>query len=264
MPRGRAPGYDTQREQILARAAELFARQGYPGTSMNQVAVACGVSKPSLYHYVHDKYQLLVEITQGHVDRLRALVADDAELAGAPAEPARAPVEQTGAPVEQAGAPAEPAAASAPLAGTPAEVRLRQLITRFMIAYANSQASHRVLTEDVKFLETADRKRVLDGEREVVEAFARAIAAVRPDLGAARLQKPLTMLLFGMMNWMFTWLRPGGPLSHADMTPIVSDLFLGGLAAVSATVVAEGSRPAAARAGASRLRPARAATRSTV
>ena len=65
MPRGRAPGYDTQREQILARAAELFARQGYTATSMNQVALACGVSKPSLYHYVRDKYQLLVEIAEG-------------------------------------------------------------------------------------------------------------------------------------------------------------------------------------------------------
>ena len=70
MPRGRAPGYDTQREQILARAAELFARQGYTATSMNQVALACGVSKPSLYHYVRDKYQLLVEIAEDHVGRL--------------------------------------------------------------------------------------------------------------------------------------------------------------------------------------------------
>ncbi len=62
MPRGRASGYDTQREQILACAAELFATQGYTATSMNQVALACGVSKPSLYHYVRDKYELLVEI----------------------------------------------------------------------------------------------------------------------------------------------------------------------------------------------------------
>src|SRR6059058_5775305 len=76
MPRGRAPGYELQREAIVARAAELFARQGYSGTSMNQVAEACGISKPSLYHYVDDKYQLLVEIAQGHVDRLRALVKE--------------------------------------------------------------------------------------------------------------------------------------------------------------------------------------------
>jgi AcrR family transcriptional regulator len=53
--RPRAATYDDQREQILARAAELFARQGYTATTMNQVAAACGVTKPTLYHYVRDK-----------------------------------------------------------------------------------------------------------------------------------------------------------------------------------------------------------------
>jgi AcrR family transcriptional regulator len=196
MPRGRAAGYDTQREQILARAAELFARQGYTATSMNQVALACGVSKPALYHYVRDKYQLLVEIAEDHVGRLQALVAQ-----------------------AEASTP-DPAA------------RLRELIGSFIEAYADAQAAHRVLTEDVKFLEPADRKRVLDGQRRVVAAFADAIAETRPELRAAELHKPLTMLLFGMMNWMFTWLQPGGKLSHAAMAPVVADLFFGGLGAV--------------------------------
>ncbi len=51
MARPRSSGYDEQREMILARAAHLFARGGYPGTSMNQVAEACGLSKATLYHY---------------------------------------------------------------------------------------------------------------------------------------------------------------------------------------------------------------------
>ena len=196
MPRGRAPGYDTQREQILARAAELFAKQGYTATSMNQVAEACGVSKPSLYHYVRDKYQLLVEIAEGHIARLKVLVAE----------------------VQQ-----EPLAP---------EARVRRLIECFLEAYADAQPAHRVLTEDVKFLAPADRKRVLDGEREVVAAFAEAIALARPELRDVELDKPLTMLLFGMMNCMFTWLRPRGAYTHALMAPVVADLFFGGLNAV--------------------------------
>jgi TetR/AcrR family transcriptional regulator len=196
MPRGRAPGYDTQRELILVRAADLFARQGYTATSMNQVALACGVSKPSLYHYVRDKYQLLVEIAEDHVNRLKRLV------------------------VEACDPPLEP------------QARVRALIASFLEVYADSQSAHRVLTEDVKFLEPADRKRVLDGQREVVAAFAEAIAETRPELRAAELHRPITMLLFGMMNWMFTWLQPGGRLTHAAMAPVVADLFFGGLAAV--------------------------------
>ena len=91
-----------------------------------------------------------------------------------------------------------------------------------------------MLTEDVKFLAPADRERVLDRERAVVEGFASAVRALRPDLPAPALSKPLTMLLFGMINWMFTWLKPGGTLDHDAMAPIVADLFLGGLPAVTA------------------------------
>lgn len=211
MPRGRAPGYDVQREQILARAAELFAVQGYTATSMNQVALACGVSKPSLYHYVPTKHQLLVEIAEDHVDRLQRLV----DAVGPPAS------------------------------GGP-EARLRRLIECFIEAYAGAQSAHRVLTEDVKFLADAERERVLGGQRQVVAAFAEAIAAVRPELEAARLHRPVTMLLFGMMNWLFTWLRPGGALTHAQMAPIVADLFFGGLAAVRVDGADDGSAAAGA------------------
>src|SRR5262252_1023728 len=76
MGRGRHAGYDEQRELILARAAALFARGGYPGTSMNQVAEACGLSKATLYHYFRDKYALLVSIAEGHVTRLQGIVDD--------------------------------------------------------------------------------------------------------------------------------------------------------------------------------------------
>ena len=74
MARGRSPGYEDQRELILQRTAELFALRGYSGTSMNEVAQACGMSKPTIYHYFRDKYSLLLEISDGHVSRLLAVV----------------------------------------------------------------------------------------------------------------------------------------------------------------------------------------------
>jgi len=196
VPRGRAKGYELQRETIVSRAAELFARRGYIATSMNEVAEACGVSKPSLYHYMQDKHQLLAEITEGHIARLLGVLADPAHDSPDPEE------------------------------------RLRRLIAAFLAVYASSQHEHRVLTEDVRFLEPKEQRRVLAGERQVVAAFAAAIASARPDLERGILEKPLAMLLFGMMNWMFTWLKPAGLLSHAAMAPVVADLFFGGLAAV--------------------------------
>jgi AcrR family transcriptional regulator len=198
MGRGRSAGYADQRELILAQAAALFARGGYPGTSMNQVAEACGLSKATLYHYYRDKYALLVSIADGHVSRLQGIVRE--ALAG-----------------EQA-----------------PEGRMRELIARLMEEYAEAQNAHRVLTEDVKFLATEDRERILDKEREVVRGFAQVVAALRPDLQQAEMSKPLTMLLFGMINWMFTWMKAGGGLDYEAMAPVVADLFLGGLGAVQA------------------------------
>ena len=196
MARGRSPGYDDQREMILRHAAELFARRGYPATSMNEVAEACGLSKPTIYHYFRDKYNLLVHIADGHVSRLHALVE---EVEGQHLEP---------------------------------EARLRELIHRFVEEYAEAHHAHRVLTEDVRFLQPEDSERILGKERAVVAVFARAVAQMRPDTEAAGLAKALTMLLFGMINWTFTWLRPDGNLDYEAMAPIVADLFFGGVPAV--------------------------------
>ena len=196
MARPRSPGFEEQRDLILAAAAQLFASRGYSAATMNEVAAACGVSKPLLYHYVRDKQALLAQITLGHVARLEAL---QAEVAAQGLEP---------------------------------EAHLRTLIQRFMGAYARAEHQHRVLTEDVKFLAEADREAVLAAQRRVVQVFAQAVAAVRPSLANAGLGTPLAMLLFGMINWTFTWLKPGGALDHDSLAAIVAELFFGGLGAV--------------------------------
>lgn len=198
MGRPRAATYDEQRERILRQAAELFALQGYGGTSMNEVAQACGVSKAALYHYVRDKSELLMLIALTHVGRLEQLSAEVLDQS------------------------------------LPAPERLRQLILRFVDEYAGSRHEHRVLTEDVKFLEPEEQSRVLAAQRRVVAAFAEVVRELRPELAQAGLHKALTMLLFGMINWMFTWLRPAGALSHEQMGQMVVELFFGGLRAVQA------------------------------
>jgi TetR/AcrR family transcriptional regulator len=196
MSRSRASTYDDQRTLILARAAELFARRGYTAASMNEVAAACAVSKATLYHYVRDKHALLAQIASEHVARLEALVREVKAERLVP------------------------------------DAELDALIRRFTAAYAGAQHEHRVLTEDVKFLHDEERAAIEGGERRVVAAFAAAIARVRPELAA--LATPLAMLLFGMINWTFTWMKPGGALTHETLAPIAAELFFGGLPAVRA------------------------------
>lgn len=47
------------RNVIFERAVDLFLEKGFRGTSMKQIAEACGVSKPALYHYFRNKSHLL-------------------------------------------------------------------------------------------------------------------------------------------------------------------------------------------------------------
>ncbi|UCW44497.1 hypothetical protein [Pseudomonas phage PPAT] len=37
------------------------------------------------------------------------------------------------------------------------------------------------------------------------------------------------MMLFGMMNWTFTWLKPDGPLSYEGYAEMVIDMLENGL-----------------------------------
>lgn len=205
MPRGRAARYGEQQDSILQHAAALFAERGFQGTSMLDLAHAAGVSKALLYHYYADKYQLLVAIAEGHIDRLVALVAEEESLAAADHRPSGH--------------------------------RLEHLVRRFVEEYASARAHHQVLVQDIKYLDAADQARIRGKEKLVVAAFAQAIAADWPELGARKLEKPLSMLLFGMINWLFTWFRDDGPLDYAALASVVSTLLADGLAGVAGTSI---------------------------
>lgn len=61
------------REKLLAVARECFAREGYDGASIGEVARAAGVGVGTLYHHFPDKRSLLLELLdreahEAHVD----------------------------------------------------------------------------------------------------------------------------------------------------------------------------------------------------
>ena len=132
-----------------------------------------------MYHYYRDKEDLLADIALSYVDRLASIVD---EVAAQQLPPA---------------------------------AHLRRLVEAFMVEYEHSAARHRVLVQDVKYLERAHRGRVLARQRKVVDGFAAVIAQLAPEAARAELAKPLTMILFGMINWTFTWLKDRGPLTYS-------------------------------------------------
>ena len=53
-----------RREQLLAVALDVFAREGYHQTSMNDVAEAAGITKPVLYQHFESKRELYLALIE--------------------------------------------------------------------------------------------------------------------------------------------------------------------------------------------------------
>jgi TetR/AcrR family transcriptional regulator len=192
MARPRAVDYDDKRNAILSASARAFADTGFDGASMSQIALACGVSKALLYHYYTNKEQLLFDVIEAHLEDLVAAVRE----------------------VDRSTSP---------------EDRLVRLCVVILEAYRDADAEHKVQINNLGRL-PADKQDILKRmERDLVAVFAEALAEANPDLaGNHRLLKPVTMSLFGMLNWHYLWFRPAGPVSREDYAAIAARMVVAG------------------------------------
>jgi AcrR family transcriptional regulator len=200
MARSRAKDYDDKRLSILHRSAQLFAESGYVGTSMNAIADACGVSKALLYHYYPDKEAILFDILSSHLEKLVAAVQKAEE---------------------------ETANSS---------TRLRTIISTLLERYRHADAEHQVQIASLKLLPKEKQEPLLAKERVLVDILADALAAARPSVSHRRILKPLTMTVFGMLNWHYLWFRDGGSMTRAEYADFVTSLVLAGAADAAAAV----------------------------
>ncbi len=77
---------DVTRAELLERALDLFAAYGYDGVGVQQICVAAGVTKPTLYHHYGSKRGLLEALMRTRLgalhDALAAASARHADLSG--------------------------------------------------------------------------------------------------------------------------------------------------------------------------------------
>lgn len=76
MARTQSPDYDKRREGIVQQAAKLFAKQGFLGASVSDLAKACKTSKSLVYHYFPSKEDVLYGVMSAHLDDLVAISAE--------------------------------------------------------------------------------------------------------------------------------------------------------------------------------------------
>ena len=184
MARPKSASHDLKREAILDLAARCFAERSYHAASMNDIAEAGGTSKARLYHYYESKDAILFDLLDRYTQRLLAIVGETEAAAQ------RMRLDERAA--------------------------LHELIRRFLLEYQTSGTRHKALLHDVPFLGDEQRQIILARQRDVVAAFTRFLHRAYPDRVNRSNSTALTMMVLGMINWTFTWLRPGGTLSYVD------------------------------------------------
>ncbi len=197
MARTRASDFEEKQQDLLRNAAAVIAEQGMDKASMSQIADRAGVSKALLYHYYPGKDALIFAIIRTHLAEVDEVVeaADDAAL--------------------------------------PDRDRLRALVGAVLDVYRGADNEHIVQLNAKRALTEAQQQELAEIERRIVRRFSIVIDRINPELRSGRpLLMPVTMSLFGMMNWVYMWFKDGGPVTREDYADIATTLILEGVKAV--------------------------------
>jgi len=188
--RGR-PGHSL--DSLLDAAVALFNERGYEATSVDEVATRLGVTKSAIYHHVPSKVELLRLALDRALNALFAVTQETGATTG------------------------------------PAIERLEYVV----------RGSVRVLTAELPFVtlllrlrgNTEIERTALQRRREFDRIVAGLVRAaehegdVRTDVDPAVISR----LLFGTVNSLTEWYRPGGDLSADDLADAVVTITFSGL-----------------------------------
>ena len=187
--------YDQKLEFILRTSARIFAEKSYHSTSMRDISRETNVSLAGLYHYCKSKEELLFLIQDncfGRVlDRLKERLTSTTE------------------PIQ----------------------KLHVFIDNHLAFFAANMAEMKVLSHESESLAGEMLENVTGKKEEYTQLARKILSEVQQTLPAEHRQIDLTVAtyaLFGMMNWIYNWYDPAGPLTVAQLVENVTRLFLSG------------------------------------
>lgn len=169
------PGHDQQ--SVLTIAVETFNEFGYDATSMGMLAGRLGTSKSAIYHHFTSKEEVLQRALEHALGGLEAILDDPRAASGAADERLRFVV------------------------GDAVRVLCERLpyVTLLLRLRGNTPIERTAL----------DRRRAFTVAMSELVESARREGSLRSDIDA----RTTTRLLFGMVNSIVEWYRPGGPLT---------------------------------------------------
>ena len=93
---------------------------------------------------------------------------------------------------------------------------------------------HKVQLNGTAALTDDQKAQIMEVERGIVKRFSAVLDQINPGLNTRErpLLMPVTMSLFGMMNWVYMWFKDGGRISREDYADVATTLILEGIKAV--------------------------------
>jgi AcrR family transcriptional regulator len=187
--RGR-PGYSL--DSLLDVAVTVFNERGYEATSMDELALRLGITKSAIYHHVPSKVELLRLALDRALDALFAVTEEPGAITGRAIDRLEHVVRGS----------VRVLAAELPFVTLLLRVRGNSDVER--AALQRRRQFDRIVTDLVRAAED-------EGD-------------VRPDVDPAVTSR----LLFGTVNSLTEWYRPGGGLTADDLADaVVTTAFLG-------------------------------------
>ena len=180
-------------DAIVDVAVQVFLRHGYDGASLDQVAEAAGITKASIYYHAEGKEALLKHGAGRALDALFAALEEPAALEGRPLDRLKHVVRRT------------------------IEITVKRLpeVALLLRVRGNTETERWIL----------DRRRRFDRLVVKIVEEAQATGELRADIEAGL----VTRLLFGMLNSITEWYRPGGGLSADDIVAAATRIAFDGL-----------------------------------
>ena len=191
----RSLGESPKLRRILEKAARLIFEKGFDGTSMQDIADACGLTKAGLYHHVATKEALLIAIMEYGMDLFEEVVLARVEHISDPLERLRRTM-----------------ACNLELVTTDSSKEVTIILHE-----------HQTLTGEAQKTINGRKKRYV---RFLEESFRQAMAR-----GQIRTVDPTlaSFSFLGSVLWTYKWYRPDGRLTPQQLSDGTIDLFFNGL-----------------------------------
>ena len=182
-----------KREAVIRAAAHAFNRKGYHNTSLDDIAAALEVSKPTVYYYVSNKEQLLFECFVAGIEPTRA------------------------------------ASREARLMKAPARERLKAVLRHYGRAVASEFGWCMVRAED-QDLAPAMSGHIKALKSEIDQGIRRLLREGMQDGSIHPCDPKMTAFaLAGALNWIAHWYRDSHSLSGAEIAEAFISVFESGL-----------------------------------